>query len=51
MSNRRKSKSNNTDEVGESVSSGLRFIQDELRVRYSQNSISPALHGYEEERR
>ena len=49
-SSRRKSKAPNSDVV-ETTVSPLQMVQDELRMRLSQNSVSPALHGYEEERR
>lgn len=49
-SSKRKSKAPNSD-VGETTLPPLQMVQDELRMRLSQNSVSPALHGYEEERR
>ena len=49
-SSKRKSKAPNSD-VGETTVPPLQMVQDELRMRLSQNSVSPALHGYEEERR
>ncbi|XP_052092994.1 origin recognition complex subunit 4-like [Mytilus californianus] len=48
-SSRRKSKTTKETDSGETTS--LQNVQDELRLRFSQNALSPALHGYEKERR
>ncbi|VDH93722.1 origin recognition complex subunit 4 [Mytilus galloprovincialis] len=47
-SSKRKSKSSKETDAGEATS--IQNIQDELRLRFSQNAPSPSLHGYEKER-
>ncbi|XP_071154104.1 origin recognition complex subunit 4-like [Mytilus edulis] len=47
-SSKRKSKSSKETDPGETTS--IQNIQDELRLRFSQNAPSPSLHGYEKER-
>lgn len=48
-SSRRKSKTTKEVDPGEITS--LQNVQDQLRLRFSQNPLAPALHGYEKERR
>ncbi|XP_063424635.1 origin recognition complex subunit 4-like [Mytilus trossulus] len=49
-SSKRKSKGSKETDPRETTTCSIENVQDELRLRFSQNAPSPSLHGYEKER-